>query len=783
MMANERKCPSCSRTFAQDMLFCPLDGAPLVKRSLTSIAGDDSGADPYIGLRLLGQIELRRLAGVGSMARVYQAFQHGVERDVAVKILHRELSSNPEIVERFHREARVASRLSHPNVVQILLTAELPSQGPQVGGELVLVMEYLDGLSLLSALSASGGSLSLPRALHIVLQICDAVGEAHAQGVVHRDLKPENVMLVKRADDADFVKVLDFGLARLNARDASYATRSGAIFGSPRYISPEGAQGQPAGAPADVYAIATLLYQCLAGRTPFEADTAVGFLLAHANESPARLSTHARSSYVPEPIVDVIDQALSKKPEDRHPDAHALGKALIEAARKSGLLTEALIGLPGWLSGKGGAAGALASLARTHQMPLQPLQRAELGTPLSTGTMMGDDEQPGERAPAEPPYATPLITGAPAEAATAWTAEASPYAPPVTTSNVAATLFDAPLPFVPPIAAAPGPSAPPAQPSPPQAPQPTPAPLAAVAQATPPPQHADTDAQTSQALAPQAQPHNEPAVAQPTMPSAPALHEPPQHAETTPPRKPWATLLLVAACFVGGGALAALGATRLGVFGSALSPADALLNDISEAASRQAWDTPPDRNVRDLLVRGHRDFPDDARFVEARRRAAMDITLLAVQERNNGRVDESARLSRVALELDDQNASARALLAELEAARQQPAQSLPSATATAPTPRVSNNAGGARGGDKSRPQPPNANTSSAKSQSTGQDAADKSPSAGNGKWLLGTARCSTSRPSLPSAQPRRPSRKSPPCPTRRSVAAPSRSTAPTAWSR
>src|SRR6476659_3083957 len=105
MADNERKCLSCGRSFAQDMLFCPMDGAPLVKRSLTSVS-DDGGGDPYVGMTLLGQIELKRLAGVGSMARVYRAFQHGVERDVAVKILHRELSSNPEIVERFHREAR-----------------------------------------------------------------------------------------------------------------------------------------------------------------------------------------------------------------------------------------------------------------------------------------------------------------------------------------------------------------------------------------------------------------------------------------------------------------------------------------------------------------------------------------------------------------------------------------------------------------------------------------------------------------------------------------------------
>ena len=146
------------------------------------------------------------------------------------------------LVARFHREAKVASRLAHPNVVHVLLTGQLPD------GALYIVMEYLDGLSLQSALGAAGGAMPLPRALHIALQLCDAAGEAHAQGVVHRDLKPENVMLVKRADDPDYVKVLDFGIARLNWGEQSMATAAGLIFGTARYISPEGAQGEKVGA-------------------------------------------------------------------------------------------------------------------------------------------------------------------------------------------------------------------------------------------------------------------------------------------------------------------------------------------------------------------------------------------------------------------------------------------------------------------------------------------------------------------------------------------------------
>src|ERR1700722_5021893 len=138
------------------------------------------------------------------------------------------------------------------------MTGTLRSAGSDMprARELYLVMEFLDGISLLSALAAAGtvgegAALPLPRALHIALQVCDAVGEAHAQGIVHRDIKPENVMLVRRGDDLDYVKVLDFGIARLDWADRGMATQAGLIFGTAKYISPEGAEGHPVGPAAD----------------------------------------------------------------------------------------------------------------------------------------------------------------------------------------------------------------------------------------------------------------------------------------------------------------------------------------------------------------------------------------------------------------------------------------------------------------------------------------------------------------------------------------------------
>src|SRR4051812_25245511 len=178
--ASAKSCHSCGELYDADVLFCPRDGTPLASSRTPSFSSAER--DPYLGLELPGQIRLDHLIGIGSMGRVYRAFQGGIERDVAVKVLHRELSGNNELVGRFHREAKVASRLVHPNVVQVLMTGALPqTTDARMGGELYLVMEFLDGMSLLSALCAAGTAadaqaLPLPRALHVTLQICDAVG-------------------------------------------------------------------------------------------------------------------------------------------------------------------------------------------------------------------------------------------------------------------------------------------------------------------------------------------------------------------------------------------------------------------------------------------------------------------------------------------------------------------------------------------------------------------------------------------------------------------------------
>jgi eukaryotic-like serine/threonine-protein kinase len=344
-----RRCAKCGAAYGASVTFCPLDGAPITTR-----ASDPSG-DPYLGLELGADLRIERLIGVGAMASVYAARQSGVEREVAVKILHRELVTNPVLVARFQREARAAAHLRHPHVVEVIALGTVPPRGSEPGGEPYQVLEHLDGLTLRSALLAAGGTLPAARALHVVLQICDAVGEAHEKGVVHRDLKPENAMLVRRGGDPDFVKLLDFGLSRWNDLGDSFETQAGAILGTARYLSPEGARGEPVGPPGDVYAIATILFESLAGRTPFDGDKPVAILVEQVKTPAPDVRSFPAAQGVAAPLADVLARALSKDPSSRPADARALGRTIADAARKSGLSPGELLPSPTLLGAMHGA--------------------------------------------------------------------------------------------------------------------------------------------------------------------------------------------------------------------------------------------------------------------------------------------------------------------------------------------------------------------------------------------------------------------------------------------
>jgi serine/threonine-protein kinase len=619
--SSSKSCPSCGQRYDADVLFCPQDGTPLA--NMRGAAHSNAEVDLYAGLELAGHIRIKHLIGIGSMGRVYRAFQGGIERDVAVKILHRELSGNAELVGRFHREAKIASRLSHPNVVSVLMAGSIPQKGdPRVGGEMYLVMEHLDGMSLLSALAAAGtggvpSALPLSRALHIAIQICEAVGEAHAQGIVHRDIKPENVMLVRRGDDPDFVKVLDFGISRLDWADRSMATQAGLIFGTAKYISPEGAEGKPVTPAADVYSIATVLYQCLAGRTPFEGDSPVQILVQHTHAPPPDLRGIARASYVPEPIAAVIMRNLSKKPDQRASDARAFGKNLFAAVRDSGLDPDDVF-RAGLLVARQGSV-KVPSKERTKSLDLSPELAARIGgipaRTAETTTLPAPSSVP-EPSTHDVPTASadPSMPGLSADAAPDLT-------PP--TSDEAKTSLE---------------------------------PNASVGLDEPNPER--LDGAENEVHSPSTAP--EFSMQDTEQPLEEQIRDDRRRARLT-------RFVAIALCVIVVPFVAVIGGKRLGLVTTATDESlDGRLEAAREAMQRQAWDTPPDDNVKDILDKALAKWPGDSRVANLRREAAERLITNALGRKYAGDTHEALHLARIAVSFQPSLTTAQHLVAELE---------------------------------------------------------------------------------------------------------------------
>ncbi len=310
--------------------FASLQGA---RREQHTVTGDGGVAPPsslaeQTALALVGQLVAERyrvleLLGVGGMGAVYRAEHIHMRKPVALKVLHREMTLLPEMVARFEREAIAAARIEHPNV------ATATDFGRLQDGSCYLVLEFVQGQSLRQVLT-SEGRLSLSRALRITSHIAAALVAAHAAGIIHRDLKPENVMLPENGADRDFAKVLDFGIAKVQAADLGgqpALTRVGAVFGTPEYMSPEQALGQVVDVRSDLYSLGIMLYEMLEGATPFACDEVVKVLTRHMSEAPAPLSVS-----VPPAVWSLLLRLLGKAPSERYAQASDLLSAL-EALR------------------------------------------------------------------------------------------------------------------------------------------------------------------------------------------------------------------------------------------------------------------------------------------------------------------------------------------------------------------------------------------------------------------------------------------------------------------
>ena len=277
--------------------------------------------DEAVRFRRLGQYKLKRLIGSGGMGEVYLAEHLLMKRPCAIKVIRPEKAGDPNVLARFEREVQATAKLSHWNSVDIF------DYGRTDDGTFYYVMEFLPGLNL-SELVRNYGPMPPSRALFLIRQICDALQEAHAQGLVHRDIKPANIFAAMRGGRCDVAKLLDFGLAKPLIRgDSAQLTQSGAITGSPTFMSPEQATGdRTADARSDIYAAGVVLYFLLTGRPPFVDENPMKVLIAHTHEQPMPPSYH--NPEVPDDLVQVVMRCLQKNPADRYQTALELAAAL-----------------------------------------------------------------------------------------------------------------------------------------------------------------------------------------------------------------------------------------------------------------------------------------------------------------------------------------------------------------------------------------------------------------------------------------------------------------------
>jgi serine/threonine-protein kinase len=271
--------------------------------------------DPLIGTTVASRYLVQGKLGEGGMGSVYLAMHTILEKQVALKVLHGEFARKPDLVERFMQEAKAASRIRHENVIDISDFGTTPE------GVVFFAMELLKGHELhadIARARKAGELLPWLRTKKIFLQICAALSAAHAKGVVHRDLKPENVYLVEFLGDPDFVKLLDFGIAKLTELSSSdegarKLTKTGMLFGTPEYMSPEQARGESVDHRVDVYAMGCILFQLVTGRVPFEADNFMGVLSLHITEPPPIIAPEVFDHIgAPRGLGAVIDRALVK---------------------------------------------------------------------------------------------------------------------------------------------------------------------------------------------------------------------------------------------------------------------------------------------------------------------------------------------------------------------------------------------------------------------------------------------------------------------------------------
>ncbi len=361
-------CPICNKDAPEGSRFCPFCGAKLLTQAIRR-------TDPLLGKVLAGKYKVLERIGSGAMGSIYRAEHTALSKPVVVKVLHRHLVADESHIKRFHREARAASRLNQPNCISVL------DFGQTEDGWLYICMEYVSGQDLCRILFEEK-RLDPERTVRIVSQVLDALDEAHNQGVIHRDLKPENIMVERLRMNPDFVKVLDFGIAKIRDTDgrgdsSDFKTATGMVFGTPEYMSPEQIRGEELDGRSDLYSLGIVLYQMLSGDLPFTGESVLEIATKHLMEPPVPLQE--KRPDLPPALCAVVHRLLDKKRENRYATAAEAKAALVASLARTGAAQKTATGSPA------GPAGDLLTRTtdRVRPEPGRPPGAGGAGSPVT----------------------------------------------------------------------------------------------------------------------------------------------------------------------------------------------------------------------------------------------------------------------------------------------------------------------------------------------------------------------------------------------------------------
>ena len=304
-MGFRRTCELCGSLWDATVAFCPRDGQGLGPAKL----------DKYVLVRAVAHT---------GMSEVFEAHHEFTKRRVALKLIRAEDADNDDTAERLRREGRAASAMGDPNIVDIT------DFGLDEDGGVYMVMEWLEGQTIREILNE--GPMPTEQALDLAAQTASGLSAAHSIGVVHRDVKPENLMVVEGKDGVPLLKILDFGIAKVAGRELEKLTRTGTIVGTPAYMSPEQARGEPVDARSDVYSLGCVIYELFTGEPPFSSPSVMEVVLMHVDAEPTLPSVSAPMRQIPTAVDQVIMRCLAKEPADRYPSMSALRSDLLKLA-------------------------------------------------------------------------------------------------------------------------------------------------------------------------------------------------------------------------------------------------------------------------------------------------------------------------------------------------------------------------------------------------------------------------------------------------------------------